>query len=137
MREELKGPKVENVSVAIVEIPLENNEKEYIVYLLNFRDDIMEGIIVASTGYGENPQSGEQVKTSTLRKGIELMLPNEAARIEPIMPDLFDLTNEFWVSFWVNDVMYDKRFIFVPGSINDEAFKLIDILGYKGVVLAT
>jgi hypothetical protein len=137
MREELKGPKVENVSVAIVEIPLENNEKEYIVYLLNFRDDIMEGIIVASTGYGENPQSGEQVKTSTLRKGIELMLPNEAARIEPIMPDLFDLTNEFWVSFWVNDVMYDKRFIFVPGSINDEAFKLIDILGYKGVILAS
>ena len=137
MREELKGPKVENVSVAIVEIPLENNEKEYIVYLLNFSDDIMEGIIVASTGYGENPQSGEQVKTSTLRKGIELMLPNEAARIEPIMPDLFDLTNEFWVSFWVNDVMYDKRFIFVPGSINDEAFKLIDILGYKGVILAS
>ena len=133
----MKGPKVENVSVAIVEIPLENIEKEYIVFLLNFRDDIMVGIIVASTGYGENPQSGEQVKTSTLRKGIELMLPNEAARIEPIMPDLFDLTNEFWVSFWVNDVMYDKRFIFVPGSINDEAFKLIDILGYKGVILAS
>jgi hypothetical protein len=137
MREELKGPKVENVSVAIVEIPLENNEKEYIVYLLNFRDDIMEGIIVTSSGYGENPSTGEQIKTSTLRKGIELMLPNEAARIEPIMPELFTLTNEFWVSFWVNDVMYDKRFIFVPGSINDEAFKLIDILGYKGVVLAT
>ena len=137
MREELKGPKVENVSVAIVEIPLENNEKEYIVYLLNFRDDIMEGIIVTSSGYGENPSTGEQIKTSTLRKGIELMLPNEAARIEPIMPELFTLTNEFWVSFWVNDVMYDKRFIFVPGSINDEAFKLIDILGYKGVVLST
>ena len=137
MREELKGPKVENVSVAIVEIPLENNEKEYIAYLLNFRDDIMEGIIVTSSGYGENPSTGEQIKTSTLRKGIELMLPNEAARIEPIMPELFPLTNEFWVSFWVNDVMYDKRFIFVPGSINDEAFKLIDILGYKGVVLAT
>lgn len=50
MREELKGPTVENVSIALVEIPLENNEKEYIVYLLNLRDDIMEGIIVASTG---------------------------------------------------------------------------------------
>lgn len=70
MREELKGPKVENVSIALVEIPLENNEKEYMVYLLNLRDDIMEGIIVASTGYGENPTTGEQVKTSTLRKGI-------------------------------------------------------------------
>lgn len=135
MREELKGPTVENVSIALVEIPIENNEKEYIVYLLNLRDDIMEGIIVASTGFGVNPKTGEEVKTSTLRRGIELMLPNEAARIEPIMPDLFDLTNEYWVSFWVNDVMYDKRFQFIPGSIQQEDFKLIELLGHKGILL--
>lgn len=136
MREELKGPKVENVSVALVEIPLENNEKEYIVYLLNLRDDIIEGIIVASTGYGVNPTTGEEVKTSTLRRGIELMLPNEAARIEPIMPELFHLTNEYWVSFWIDDVMYDKRFMFLPGSINQEDFKMIDLLGLKGILLS-
>lgn len=135
MREELKGPTVENVSIALVEIPLENNEKEYIVYLLNLRDDIMEGIIVASTGFGVNPKTGLEVKTSTLRRGIELMLPNEAARIEPIMPDLFDLTNEYWVSFWVNDVMYDKRFQFIPGSIKQEDFKFIELLGHKGILL--
>jgi hypothetical protein len=135
MREELKGPIVENVSIALVEIPLENNEKEYVVYLLNLRDDIMEGIIVASSGFGVNPKTGEEVKTSTLRRGIELMLPNEAARIEPIMPDLFDLTNEYWVSFWVNDVMYDKRFLFTPGSIKQEEFKLIELLGHKGILL--
>jgi hypothetical protein len=135
MREELKGPKVENVSVALVEIPLDNDEKEYIIYLLNLRDDIIEGIIVASTGYGVNPKTGEEVKTSTLRRGIELMLPNEAARIEPIMPELFHLTNEFWVSFWIDDVMYDKRFLFLPGSIKQEEFKLIEILGYKGILL--
>lgn len=136
MREELKGPKVENVSIALVEIPLENNEKEYIVYLLNLREDIIEGIIVASTGYGENPITGEQVKTSTLRRGIELMLPNEAARIEPIMPELFHLTNEFWVSFWIDDVMYDKRFLFLPGSIKQEDFKMIELLGQKGIMLS-
>lgn len=136
MREELKGPKVENVSVALVEIPLENNEKEYIVYLLNLRDDIIEGIIVASTGYGVNPKTGEEVKTSTLRRGIELMLPNEAARIEPIMPELFHLTNEYWVSFWIDDVMYDKRFMFLTGSINQEDFKMIDLLGLKGILLS-
>jgi hypothetical protein len=136
MREELKGPKVENVSVALVEIPLENNEKEYIVYLLNLRDDIIEGIIVASTGYGLNPKTGEEVKTSTLRRGIELMLPNEAARIEPIMPELFHLTNEYWVSFWIDDVMYDKRFLFLPGSINQEDFKMIELLGLNGILLS-
>ena len=66
---------------------------------------------------------------------VELMLPNEAARIEPIMPELFDLTNEYWVSFWLNDVMYDKRFLFIPGSIKQEDFQMIELLGHKGILL--
>ena len=36
MKDELKGPKVENVSVAIVEVLVEN-EKVYYAYLLNLR----------------------------------------------------------------------------------------------------
>ena len=105
------GPKVENVSVAITEELIEN-EKSYYAYLINLRDDIMEGIIISSTGYGENTQTGETIKTSTLRHCIEVLLPNEVAKIEPIMPEIFGLSNEYWVSFWVDGVMYDKRFVF-------------------------
>jgi hypothetical protein len=135
MREELLGPKVEGVSLALVELPIEGGEPEYVVFLLNNRDDIMEGIIVASTGYGKDPQTGEEKKTSTLRKGIEVMLPQEAARIEPIMPDLFALNNEFWVSFWVHETMYDKRFVFEAGTIDPKKFKVIPQLKAKGIVL--
>jgi hypothetical protein len=95
----------------------------------------MEGIIVASTGYGENPTTGEQIKTSTLRKGIEVMMPGEAARIEPIMPDLFDISNEFWVSFWVHETMYDKRFVFAAGTIKPKDFQWIPSLNARGIIL--
>jgi hypothetical protein len=95
----------------------------------------MEGIIVASTGYGTHPTTGENIKTSTLRKGIEVMMPGEAARIEPIMPDLFGINNEFWVSFWVHETMFDKRFVFEAGSINPQEFKLIPTLNAKGIIL--
>ena len=135
MKEELKGPKVENVAVAIVQTKPDAKDKEHYVYLLNLRDDIMEGIIVSSTGYGENLVTGEKIKTSTLRHGIEVMLPNEAARIEPIMPDLFGIANEYWVSFWVNDVLYDKKFVFPAGIITESNFKLIEQLGVPGVIL--
>jgi hypothetical protein len=135
MREDLLGPKVENVGLALVELPIENAEPEYVVFLINNRDDIMEGIIVTSTGFGENPTTGESVKTSTLRKGIEVMMPGEAARIEPIMPDLFDLSNEFWVSFWVHETMYDKRFVFAAGTIIPKEFKLIPSLNARGIIL--
>jgi len=134
MKDELKGPKVEKVSVAIVEMMLEN-EKSYYAYLLNLREDIMEGIIISSTGYGENTKTGDRIKTSTLRHSIEVLLPNEAARIEPIMPEVFGLSNEYWVSFWVNEVMYDKRFVFPAESISEKNMQMIEILGQKGVII--
>ena len=134
MKDELKGPKVEKVSVAIVEMMVEN-EKSYYAYLLNLREDIMEGIIISSTGYGENTKTGDKIKTSTLRHSIEVLLPNEAARIEPIIPEVFGLSNEYWVSFWVNEVMYDKRFVFPAESISEKNMQMIEILGQKGVII--
>ena len=51
MKESIKGPRVENVAVAIVQSIVEG-ELNYYAYLLSTRDDIMECIIIASTGYG-------------------------------------------------------------------------------------
>ncbi len=135
MRDELYGPKVENVAVAIVKETEANGEAFYNVYLLNLRDDIMEGIIVTSTGYGENVTTGERVRTSTLRHSLEVLLPNEAAKIEPIMEEVFGLANEYWVSFWVNDVLFDKKFVFLPEIIQPDKMKILPILGVKGVMI--
>ena len=66
---------------------------------------------------------------------MEILLPNEAARVEPIMEEVFGLTNEYWVSFWVNDTMYDKKFIFLPETIQEKNMKLIPILGLKGIII--
>ena len=135
MREALLGPKVEGVAVAVVQEIGEEQNIMYNTYLINLRQDIMEGIIITSTGYGENVMTGEKIKTSTLRHCLELLLPNEAARIEPIMEEVFGLTNEYWVSFWVNDVMYDKKFLFLPETIQEKNMKLITQLGAKGVII--
>lgn len=135
MREELMGPKVENVGVAVVQDTNEVGEKIYNVYLLNLRDDIMEGIIISSKGYGVNANTGEKVETSMLRHSLEVLLPNEAAKIEPIMEEVFGLANEYWVSFYVDSTMYDKKFIFLPETISEENMKLIPVLGAKGVMI--
>jgi hypothetical protein len=51
------------------------------------------------------------------------------------MPDLFELSNEYWVSFWVDETMYDKRFVFVAGTIQPQQFKIIPQLNAKGIIL--
>lgn len=135
MREELLGPKVENVAVAVVQQLSETQEKIYNVYLLNLRDDIMEGIIITSSGFSFDPESGEKIKTSTLRHCMELMLPDEAAKIEPIMEEVFGMTNEYMVSFWVNDVMHDKKFSFLPNTIREENFEDIPFLNARGILI--
>jgi hypothetical protein len=136
MREELLGPKVEKVGVAIIEQQDEEGNTLYYAYLLNLRDDIMEGIIITSTGYGENVNTGEKIRTSTLRHSLEVLLPQEAAKIEPIMEDVFALSNEYWVSFWVDDVMYDKKFIFLPETVTKDKMKPIPLLGEKGILIS-
>lgn len=135
MREELLGPIVENVAVAVVQELNEEKETVFNVYLLNLREDIMEGIIITSKGYGENAVTGEKVKTATLRHTLEVLLPNEAAKIEPIMEEVFGIANEFWVSFYVDSTMYDKKFVFPAESINEKNIKMIPVLGIKGVII--
>ena len=135
MRQELEGPKVENIAVAVVEEFTELKERVYNVYLLNLGEEIIEGVMITSKGYGTDYETGEKIKTSTLRHSLEILLPNEAAKIEPIMEDVFGIANEFWVSYWNNDVMFDKKFVFVPESITEENMKLISMLGNKGVMI--
>lgn len=135
MRDELKGPVVENVKMVVVPEINEEGGTQHYVYLLNLRDDIMEGIIVSSRGYGVNVDTGEKINTSTLRHCIELLLPNEAAKIEPIMEEVFGLTNEYWLSFWVDEVMYDKKFIFLPETISDANMREVPKLGGKGIIV--
>jgi hypothetical protein len=135
MKKDIIFPKVENVAFAVVEDTNELNEIHYNVYLLNLRDDIMEGIMIVSQGYGKNEATGEAIRTSTIRRSLEVLLPNEIAKIEPIMPELFGLTNEYHISFWVEDIMYDKKFIFLPETINPKNMIYIKQLEKKGILI--
>ena len=136
MKEGLLGPIVENVGIAVVQDINEENAIMYYVYLVNLREDIMEGIIITSNGYGKNVNTGESIKTSTLRHSLEVLLPNEAAKLEPIMEEVFGLSNEYWVSFWINDVMYDKKFVFLPDTISPVTMQLIPVIRAKGIMIS-
>jgi hypothetical protein len=132
MKEGILGPKVEGIEVLIL---LDNEiNAEYNVYLWNRREVIIEGVIITSAGFGEHPSTGEKIKTATLRHSLEVLLPNEVAKIEAIMPDVFGLYNEYWVSFWVDEVLYDKQFLFPPESIIHSNFNYMEAFQKKGLL---
>lgn len=122
----------EDVAVAVVHEPGES-ESGWMVYLINLKQKELSNILVTSKGYGQiNEQS---IKTSTLRHFIEKVPAKAYTRIEPIIEDTFALNNEYWVSFYVDNAIYDKRFIFLPDSIIENNFVNIPILNKKGVMI--
>lgn len=125
--------KVEDVAIAI--IPEENilQEPEWGVYLVNMKDDALEGVLVSSNGYGN--LAGRNVKTSTLRHFWDKIPGKEFVKIELIEEKLFGINNEFWVSFWNKGVLYDKRFVFVTESVVENNFTKVPVIEKRGVMI--
>jgi len=88
--------------------------------------------MVTSRGYGETKT--ETQKTSTLRHMIPYLDPGMYALVEPIDDSVFHLNNEYWVSYFIDGQVFDKKFIFVPDSIIEENLTYIEELEMKGIL---
>jgi hypothetical protein len=99
------------------------------------KNEGIKNALVTSKGYGENHSTGEKINTSVLRHFIGDMGPGSYVMIEPIMEDVFGLNNEYWVSFFQNDQMYDKKFIFLAETICEENMVNVPVINKKGVLI--
>lgn len=142
MKKDIPQYKVEDLAIAIVprkgrEIidanSVENEIDLWDTYIINFKEDPINSVLVNSRGYGE--LEGNEIKTTVLRHFFEEIGPMRVVKIEPIQTKLFELTNEYWVSFQYNGYMYDKRYVFVKGSISEMNFTKIPFLDQKGVMI--
>jgi len=133
MKQDLPTNVVEDIAIAIVLESATPESKSWNVYLLNEKPIVIHNVIVSSKGYGEN--NGVQVKTSTLRHFIEELNPKSFKKIEAIDPQVFGLTNEYWLSFYVEGVMYDKKYVFLPESIVDENLIKIPLVNKPGIMI--
>jgi hypothetical protein len=124
---------VENIIIAVVHELNDESVMVWNVYVVNLYDTEIKNVLVSSRGYGTF--EGREVKTSELRHLIGDMSAKDFAKIEPIMPNLFGLANEFWISFTLGKNMLDKKYVFVPESICEENFTLIPLLNKRGVMI--
>jgi len=136
MKKDIPIHKVEDLIIAIVprgEALPGDEEELWDVYLLNLKEEPITCVLVNSTGYGD--QEGENLRTTTLRHFFEEIGPLTTVLVEPIQTKLFDLTNEYWVSFLHDNYMYDKKYVFVRGSIDPANFTTIPFINKQGVMI--
>jgi hypothetical protein len=132
MIRDIEVPTVANVTVAIARKKSPGESEEWLVYLINRNEFPIENTLVASNGYGE--KDGEKQQTSILRHFLQTVSPKSFAMIEPIQQDVFHLNNEYWVSYYIGNKIYDKRFVFVPDTICEANLTFVKELGMDAVL---
>lgn len=133
MKADLPENIVKDILIAVV---LENETavaKNWTVYLINDKDVEIENVLISSKGYGE--KDGRNVITSTLRHFLGNVAAKSSDKVEAIDEQVFGLANEYWVSFYVDGVMYDKKYIFLPESIVDGNLVRVPIVNKPGVII--
>ncbi|WP_162054083.1 hypothetical protein [Pontibacter pamirensis] len=132
MKKDIDFGAVEGVAVAIATSLSESGEAIWNVYLLNNNTFAVENVLVASKGYGII--DGNEVKTSVLRHMFERLEAKSFVQIEPIDPAIFHINNEYWVSYYIDSKIFDKKFVFVPDSIQESNLIEISMLQMQGVL---
>lgn len=133
MKKDIEKPTVEGVTLAI-KLDSSKEEPHWTVHLINSNDFELENVMVASKGYGK--QNGEEQLTSTLRHFFDQVGARSVQQVEVITSEVFHLFNEYWVSYYVDGKVFDKKFTFVPDSIQEENLMFIPELNAKGVLHA-
>ncbi|MCI0922112.1 hypothetical protein [Sphingobacterium rhinopitheci] len=133
MKKDLPLNIVENVSIAVVLESETPETKNWSVYLINEKNIDLKNVLVTSKGYGMI--NDREVKTSTLRHFIGDVNANSSVKIELIDPQVFGLTNEYWLSYYIDNTIFDKKYIFLPESIVDENLSKIPLVNKAGVMI--
>lgn len=127
--------KVEDMAVAVAPrlAHEEDHELFWDSYLINLKTEPIFSVLVNANGYGL--LDGEPRRTTTLRYFWEKIEPQSAVKIEPVQVSVLGLANEYWISFSLHDYLYDKKYVFVPGSLEENYFTEIPIINRRGVMI--
>jgi len=132
MLKDIKEQEVKDIGIAVVKES--DQENDWRVYLVNLSDNRLENIIINSTGFGLDSDNSS-LQTATFRHYLETLKPRTAIPFETIMEEIFHLSNRFWLSFYIGNKIFEKKYEFVPGSISEKFFVSVPFTGKKGVMI--
>lgn len=103
------------------------------VYLINDSDNELHDILVVSKAFGTI--DGEMRKTSLLRHALVEMPPVSAVKIEMVEDSVLALNNEFMLTFFIGNTLYDRKYTFIANSIREDRTEEVPHLWKQGVIV--
>ena len=134
MRKDITIPEVENIFLAAVQEWSDDfMSNMWYIYLVNDSDFMMDNAIIVSKAFGTI--DGEMKKTSLLRHAYLEVPAVSIAKVEMLEESVLALNNEFMLTFFIDNKLYDKKYIFTAGSIAEANFEEVPILFKDGVIV--
>lgn len=134
MKSDITIPQVENVFLAAVQEWSDDfMEKVWYIYLVNDSDFDLDSVMVVSKAFGTI--NGEMKKTSLLRHAFMQVPAVSVVKVEMVEKSVLALNNEFMVTYFIGNTLYDKKYIFKAHSIHEDFMEEVPILFVDGVIV--
>lgn len=133
MLKDIDQPRMSDFIIALTPQDAGLSGETWDCHLVNLKQQEVRNVLVTSKGYGL--LEGEERRSSTLRYFYEVIGPEESVLLEVLPPELLALTNEFWVSFQFEGHMFDRKFLFVEGSLEPHNLFPVPVLNKRGVMI--
>lgn len=134
MKKDIVIPKVENVYLAAIQEWNDDfMEKVWYVHLVNDSDFDLDSVMVVSKAFGTI--NGEMKRTSLLRHAFVKVPTQSVVKVEMVEKSVLALNNEFMVTYFIGNTLYDKKFIFRTNTINERATEEVPHIWQPGVVV--
>ena len=130
MKKDINIPLVKGVYVAVVQ---EYNDiyktHDWNAYIINDKDVDLEMILIMSRGFSETKT------TSTMRHKLDKLPAKSYAKIELMREEILELNNEFKVTFFEGNSMFDKTYMFRKNTINKKVLQSLPLMETRGLLV--
>ncbi len=127
MKKDLDIEEVSGVFIAFLP-----NRDNWSVYIINNRKDSLETVIVNASGEGK--LEGKEKQTATLRFLLNDIPAESVKPFEILLPDSLKLSHRYWVSYYIGNRIFDKKFVYTPEMYEDDLQDL-PVFGSPGILL--
>ncbi|MFY7666163.1 MULTISPECIES: hypothetical protein [Flavobacterium] len=134
MLKDYQIPEVKNVFFAAVQEWSDDFMADvWYIYLINDSDFDIDSVMVVSKAFGTI--DGEMKKTSLLRHAFMQVPAVSAIKVELLENSLIQLNNEFMLTYFIGNTLYDKKFTFKANSVHVNHTEEVPILFKPGVIV--
>jgi len=128
LKKDIEIPEVEGVFIAaVLEDNREFRSRDWNAYIINAKPVPLEMILIVTRGYDSKRS------TATMRHTIKVLPARSFAKIEFLQDEVLGLNNEFLVTFFEGNSMFEKTFTLVKNSVKESEIKELPVMPVKGI----